>query len=83
MLGAFATPTLRCVASRPAFMHTGQFRTLEEVVGFFNAGGSVGGFPGKNEIAPLRLTAQDRSDLVAFLGTLEGPGPPSELLVAP
>src|SRR6185295_4674415 len=29
MEGAFRTPSLRCVGSRPSFMHTGQYRTLE------------------------------------------------------
>jgi cytochrome c peroxidase len=83
LLGAFATPTLRCVASRPSFMHTGQFRTLEDVIAFFNAGGSMGGFPGTSELSPLRLSAEERSDLVAFLRALEGPGPAPHLLSPP
>ena len=32
MTGAFRTPILRCVATRPTFMHTGQLRTLADVV---------------------------------------------------
>ena len=81
--GAFVTPSLRCVARRPSFMHTGQFTTLAEVVAFFDRGGSVGGYPGTNELSPLGLTDGERADLVAFLGTLEGPGPPAELLAPP
>jgi len=81
--GAFRTPSLRCAARRPSFMHTGQFRTLEEVIAFFDAGGHPYGYPGKSELAPLGLSARERADLRAFLRTLEGPGPPGELLVNP
>jgi cytochrome c peroxidase len=83
MLGAFRTPTLRCVARRPSFMHTGQIMTLGEVVSFFARGGDHFGFPGKSELEPLNLSQRDQRDLVAFLGTLEGPGPAAELLVDP
>jgi cytochrome c peroxidase len=81
--GAFRTPALRCVAQRPTFMHTGQLRSLDDVVAFFDAGGDKAGFAGINELVPLGLSASERADLVAFLGTLTGPGPSPELLVAP
>lgn len=83
MLGAFRTPTLRCVSGRPSFMHTGQFRTLADVVAFFTRGGDHFGFLGAKEITALPLTLEQEQDLVAFLGTLEGPGPAAELLVDP
>ena len=83
MLGAFRTPTLRCVARRPTFMHTGQVKTLAEVVAFFTRGGDHFGFLGVNELAKLPFTPEQEQDLVAFLGTLEGPGPAAELLVEP
>lgn len=83
LLGAFQTPMLRCGAKRPSFMHTGQLATLSAVVSFFARGGDSFGFPGKSEIAPLDLTAQAQADLVAFLGTLEGPGPATNLLTSP
>jgi cytochrome c peroxidase len=38
--GAFKTPTLRDVASRPPFMHDGSLRSLAEVVAFYNRGGT-------------------------------------------
>lgn len=82
-LGAFRTPTLRCVARRPTFMHTGHLGSLREVVAFFARGGDRFGFLGQNELEPLELGTQDQADLVAFLGTLEGPGPAAELLVDP
>src|SRR5262249_52451409 len=81
--GAFRTPSLRCAARRPSFMHTGQLRTLADVVAFFNRGGDMFGYPGAREIAPLGLTDRERADLVAFLQALNGPGPAPELLVAP
>jgi cytochrome c peroxidase len=80
MLGAFRTPTLRCVAQRPAFMHTGQMQTLEEVVEFFARGGDPHGYPGHSELAPLDLSEGEIADLVAFLRALDGPGPPAELV---
>ncbi|MDB4989418.1 MAG: hypothetical protein JWN04_4596 [Myxococcaceae bacterium] len=81
--GAFRTPTLRCVDMRPRFMHTGQLRSLEEVVAFFNRGGDTGGYVGASELHPLGLSADEEGDLVAFLRALRGPGPGAELLARP
>ena len=82
--GAFRTPTLRCVAQRPSFLHTGQALGLAPVVAHFDAGGGpAGGYPGTNELVPLGLTADDRADLVAFLRTLDGPGADEDLRHAP
>ncbi|MFL5417958.1 MAG: cytochrome-c peroxidase [Myxococcales bacterium] len=78
--GAFRTPILRCVARRPSFLHTAQLRTLAEVVAFFDRGGDRAGYPGTSEIAALGLAADEQQDLVAFLLTLEGPGPAPALL---
>jgi cytochrome c peroxidase len=82
-LGAFRTPRLRCVSKRPSFMHTGQHRTLDEVISFFNRGGDSYGYPGTSELTALGLTARERADLVAFMGSLDGPGPSAELLSPP
>ena len=78
-LGLFKTSSLRCVALRPSFFHTGQVRSLDEAVAFFDKGGDPGA-PGRSEILALHLSAQDRADLVEFLKSLVGPGPPAELL---
>jgi cytochrome c peroxidase len=83
MLGAFRTPTLRCASERPSFMHTGQLATLAEVVAFFARGGDPFGYEGTSEITALSLSAQDQSDLVAFLGALQGPGAAASLQQAP
>jgi cytochrome c peroxidase len=79
LLGAFRTPTLRCASERPSFMHTGQLATLGQVVAFFTRGGDAFGYEGTREISPLSLSAQDQSDLVAFLAALQGPGAAASL----
>ncbi len=81
--GAFRTPILRCASQRPSFMHTGQLSTLASVVAFFARGGDPFGYPGASEIAALSLDAQDQADLVAFLGTLDGPGAAANLREPP
>jgi cytochrome c peroxidase len=81
--GAFRTPRLRCASKRPAFMHTGQLKTLDDVVAFFSRGGDSVGYPGTKEITPLDLTLRERADLVAFLKSLDGPGPDAKLLAPP
>jgi cytochrome c peroxidase len=83
MEGAFRTPSLRCVSSRPSFMHTGQYRALGDALQFFNRGGDHEGYPGTSEVPPLGLSADDVGALQAFLATLDGPGPVPELLASP
>jgi cytochrome c peroxidase len=84
MAGAFRTPSLRCDAKHPSFMHTAQLRTVAEVVAFFSAGGDPPGpYPGKSELSPLGLSDDEQADLTAFLTALDGPGPDATLLSAP
>jgi cytochrome c peroxidase len=83
LVGTFSTPGLRCVNGRPSFMHTGQFRSLEDVVIFFNNGGDASGFQGRSENYPRNLNATERAQLVAFLRALDGPGPDPALSAAP
>jgi cytochrome c peroxidase len=69
--GAFKTPTLRSITETAPYMHDGVFKTLEEVVDFFNAGG--GANPNLSPlIKPLGLTADEKADLIAFLKALTG-----------
>jgi len=72
-VGAFKTPTLREVARTAPYMHDGRFKTLEEVVNFYNGGGIKNPFL-DNTIIPLELTEQDKKDLVAYLRSLNGEG---------
>ncbi|MBA3658607.1 MAG: cytochrome C peroxidase [Gemmatimonadales bacterium] len=71
---AFKTPTLRNVARTAPYMHNGVFRTLDEVVEFYDRGGGIGlGMRLPNQTLPpdsLHLSAAEKRDLVAFLGTL-------------
>jgi cytochrome c peroxidase len=69
--GTFKTPTLRSITETAPYMHDGAFRTLEEVVEFLNNGG--GAIPNLSPLLkPLQLTAEERTDLVAFLKALTG-----------
>ena len=69
--GAFKTPTLRSITETAPYMHDGAFKTLEEVVKFMDQGG--GSNPNLSPLVkPLNLTAEEKSDLVAFLKALAG-----------
>ncbi|MCS6290639.1 MAG: c-type cytochrome [Nitrospira sp.] len=69
--GAFKTPTLRSIIETAPYMHDGAFKTLEEVVEFLDQGG--GSNPNLSPLVkPLNLTADEKSDLVAFLKALTG-----------
>jgi cytochrome c peroxidase len=71
--GAFKTPTLREVEHHSPYMHDGSIKTLDDVVEHYDKGGIKN--PHLNErIKPLKLTAQDKKDLVAFLKALSGEG---------
>jgi cytochrome c peroxidase len=71
--GAFKTPTLREIARTAPYMHDGRFKTLEEVVNFYNQGGIKN--PHHDDmIVPLELTEQEQQDLVALLKSLNGEG---------
>jgi cytochrome c peroxidase len=64
--GAFKTPTLREIARTAPYMHNGSHKTLEEVVEYYDKGG----FPNDTldeEIFPLKLTKEEKADLVKFL----------------
>ena len=82
--GSFKTPSLRDIHLTAPYMHGGQFETLEEVVEFYDRGGE------KNpqldeEMFPLKLTDQQKTDLVEFLrvGLASGTYPMVEPPVLP
>jgi cytochrome c peroxidase len=66
----YKTPSLRDVVLRAAFMHNGDLRPLDAVFDFYQGKGMVE--DEKNEIRKLAFTPQQRSDLVAFLRSLNG-----------
>lgn len=65
--GKFLTPSLRELKYTAPYMHNGMFRTLGEVVEFYDRGGGAGA-----ELKPLGLTAEEKKALIAFLETLSG-----------
>jgi len=75
--GNFMTPPLRNVAIKGPYFHNGYFNNLAEVLNFYNTR-DLGGFPpaevpqtmDTTELGNLQLTAQEQSDIIAFLGTL-------------
>ena len=72
--GAFKTPTIRNVAFSAPYMHDGSQQTLEEVVEHYNKGGT----PNKwlsEKITPLKLTPQEKLDLVEFMRACTGDFP--------
>jgi cytochrome c peroxidase len=68
LIRAYKTPSLRGAATRPPYMHAGQFSSLDEVVAHYaKAAPSV---EGTSEVHPLELSDRERAALVAFLKTL-------------
>lgn len=64
--GAFKTPTLREIARTAPYMHDGSLATLEDVVEYYNKGGTPN--PQLDEaIFPLNLTDEEKRDLVTFM----------------
>jgi cytochrome c peroxidase len=71
---SFKTPTIRNIELTGPYMHNGVFRTLEEVIDFYNDGGGRGlGFNLLNQTLPedkLNLTPLEKRQLIAFMRTL-------------
>jgi cytochrome c peroxidase len=70
--GEFRVPSLRNVVHTAPYMHDGSLATLADVVRHYSEVDEdrLHGLPGQSLIRPLRLTAQEQADLVAFLETL-------------
>jgi cytochrome c peroxidase len=68
---AFKIPTVRNAAVTAPYMHNGVYKTLDEVVRFYDGGGGAGiGINLPNQTLPpdsLRLTAAEKRALVRFL----------------
>ena len=68
-IGKFKTPSLRNVALTGPYMHDGSIATLEEAIEYYDKGGNDNRFKDV-AIFPLKLTDQEKKDLVAFLRSL-------------
>jgi cytochrome c peroxidase len=71
--GAFKTPTLREIEHTGPYMHDGSLKTLEDVVEHYDKGGIKNPHLDQR-MKPLKLSKQDKADLVAFLKALSGEG---------
>jgi len=74
----FKSPSLKNVAAAEGYMHDGRFRTLAEVVEFYNSG--IVNSPSLdnrlrrgNQPQRLNLTQEEKDGLVAFMVTLTDP----------
>jgi cytochrome c peroxidase len=70
-LWRYKTPSLRNVALTAPYMHNGVLLTLEEVIDYYDRGGT--GAEGQDaRITPLHLTPEEKRALLAFLRSLTG-----------
>jgi cytochrome c peroxidase len=73
---SFKTVTVRNAELTSPYMHNGVFKTLEEVVDFYNRGGGTGlKLDVPHQTLPfdeLKLTKAEQADLVAFMKALTG-----------
>ena len=60
---AFRTPTLWEISRTGPYMHNGIFRTLDEVIEFFDQGGGKG----NTALKPLKLSLKEKKQLKTFL----------------
>ncbi|CAM1335182.1 cytochrome-c peroxidase [Tenacibaculum aestuariivivum] len=70
----FKTPTVRNIAKTAPYMHNGVYKTLEEVMDFYNNGGGAGlGFDTEYQTLPfdsLSLSKKEISQIIDFMNTL-------------
>jgi cytochrome c peroxidase len=73
-LHAFRTSTLRNTTFTKPYMHNGVFKTLRQVIDFYDAGGGVGlGLAVENQTLSsdsLKLTDSEKEDLIRFIQSL-------------
>lgn len=74
MAYAFRTGTMRNAEKTAPYMHNGIFRTLDQVIDFYDAGGGAGkGLQVANQTLSsdsLRLSKDEKKKLVKFIGSL-------------
>ncbi|MGE3332415.1 MAG: cytochrome-c peroxidase [Rhodospirillaceae bacterium] len=70
LFGAFRSPSLRGVAQRPPYTHSGDAKSIRAVLEHYNKAPQPA--HGHSELKPLGLDARELEDLEAFLGTLGG-----------
>ncbi|HBV15146.1 cytochrome-c peroxidase [Chryseobacterium carnipullorum] len=72
---SFKTPTLRNISKTAPYMHNGGYKTLKEVMNFYNKGGGKGlGFKVENQTlsdTPLQLTDKETDEMIDFMHALD------------
>lgn len=75
-IGLFKVPTLRNITKSAPYMHDGRFKTLEEVIDHYST--NIKNNPtlslelkSGNQAKKFNFTTEQKSDLIAFLNTLE------------
>ena len=73
-MNAFRTGSLRNTEHTAPYMHNGVFKTMKEVIDFYDAGGGAGrGLKVSNQTLSsdsLHLTAREKEDIIQFLQSL-------------
>lgn len=71
---SFKTPTIRNIELTAPYMHNGVYKTMEEVIDFYDQGGGLGlGFNLPNQTLPedkMNLSDKEKKQLIAFMKTL-------------
>jgi len=71
---AFKTPTIRNIEKTAPYMHNGVYKTLDEVVKFYELGGGNGiGMNLEHQTLPfdnLKISEKEKNDIVTFMKTL-------------
>jgi cytochrome c peroxidase len=80
--GLWRTKGLRQIAETAPYFRDGQAATLADVIDFYDRGGDPEGtfLGGPKEIHPLRLSAEEKRQIIEFLKTLTGEPVPAEYL---
>jgi len=82
MQRAFKTPGLREITRRGPYMHDGSVATLDGVLQHYVEGG-IARASRSELMKPVPLSAQEKSDLVAFMQTLKSDVDPTPVPVLP
>lgn len=69
--GAFKTPTMRSVTTHPPYFHDGRAATIEEAVDIMLAGGIKNDNLDERLKKPVKLSKDEREQLLAFIQALE------------
>lgn len=71
MQHAFKTPSLRDLRTSGPYMHNGSLKSLDKVISHYEDGGKKR--PSLSpEMKAIKLSKQEREDLIAFLHTVQG-----------